>query len=181
MRQCPECGRWTLEFDDYFGRFRCLNPECGWMVPSSVERRMRRLRSGTELQKFEEQYIQELDITLSASYDEENDALVFDFGLGERTVDLPEPDGRMVWQIGIETDSVAGFCLLGAKRFGVSGVKVNIAAKKEEIERTVRTFPSFKYSGRISRVLIEQVFVRAEEEAVTIDWHSAEREIGELG
>jgi len=28
MRKCPKCNKWTLEFDDYFGRYRCFNPDC---------------------------------------------------------------------------------------------------------------------------------------------------------
>jgi hypothetical protein len=122
---------------------------------------MRRLRGGKHLQKVDEEYIQELGLKLKASYDEENDALVFDFGLDEETVDLPERDGRMVWQIGVDSDSVAGFCLLGAKKFGVSGVRVDIAARKEQIEREVKGLPSFLASGRVTRVMIDEVSVRA--------------------
>jgi len=125
---------------------------------------MRRLRSGTDLQKVLEEFVEDLSITLTVWHDKENDALIFDFGLREGTVDLPEPDGRVVWQIGVESDSVAGFCLLGAERFGVSGVRVDIAARKEQIERGVKGFPAFLASGRVTRVMIDEVSVRAEHE-----------------
>lgn len=36
-RRCPECENWAAEFDQYFKRWRCYWPECGWMPRSGVE------------------------------------------------------------------------------------------------------------------------------------------------
>jgi len=163
MRKCPSCQKWTLDFDDYFGRYRCFNPECAWMPPSSTEREIRLLRSRKEPTLVSRQRIEDLDLTFTACYDSENDALVFDFGLSEPTFDLPEADGRMVWRIGRQSDSVSGFCILGAKKFGVSGVVVDVLARKEDIERSLKSIGGVSSSGTVTRVLIDKVLVSAHE------------------
>jgi len=73
MRQCPECHKWTMDFDEYFGRFRCLALDCGWMPPSTTEREIRLLQSRKQPTKLESVTIRELDLTLTPSYDAEND------------------------------------------------------------------------------------------------------------
>lgn len=30
LRKCPNCGKFSVEENLYFDRFRCLNPECLW-------------------------------------------------------------------------------------------------------------------------------------------------------
>ena len=115
MRQCPKCRKWTMDFDEYFGRFRCLASDCGWMPPSTAEREIRLLRSHTQPTRLESVTIGELGLTLTPSYDAENDAISFDFGLDEPTYDLPEPDGKMIWRIVRSTDRVAGFTIVGAR------------------------------------------------------------------
>jgi hypothetical protein len=67
----------------------------------------------------------------------------------------------MIWKIARPSGSVAGFTILGAKRFGVSEVRVNIAARKENLERALKRIPDAMASGRVTRVLIENVEVTA--------------------
>jgi len=165
MRKCPDCGKWTLEFDDYFGRFRCFNAECGWMPSSSAEREIRLLHSQERPTLLVEKEIPDLGLKFTAAYDLPNDALVFDFGLEEPGFDLPEGDGRMIWQIGSLTGSVVGFTILGARRFGVSQVRIDLAARKETIEQSVRMAPGVIASGRPTRILIEAVQVMAQSQA----------------
>jgi hypothetical protein len=131
------------------------------MPPSSAEREIRLLRAGQQLQKIAETRIDDLGLTLLASYDPEDDALVVEFGLREPTFDLPEPDGRMIWRIGYQSRSVAGFTLLLAKKSGVHAVRVDLGARIESIERGIRNTPAAAASGRATRVLIENVAVTA--------------------
>jgi hypothetical protein len=32
-KQCPKCGKWTVKFDDYFYRDRCMMRRCSWVKP----------------------------------------------------------------------------------------------------------------------------------------------------
>lgn len=162
MRRCPKCKKWTLEFDDYFGRFRCFDPECGWMPPSTAEREIRLLRSHKQPLTLDSVEIPDLGLTLTPSYDPENDALSVDFGLDEPTFDLPEPDGRMIWRIGRRSDAVAGFSILGVREGSISEVSVQfIVRRKGDIERELRRVPAMLTRGRASRELIERVVVTA--------------------
>jgi len=161
MRKCPKCGKWTLEFDEYFGRFRCFNGDCAWMAMSSAELEIRSLRRGKGPEVFAEKEIPKLGITFTAAYDAENDALLFDFGLDEPTFDLPEGDGRMIWKIGRDSGSVARFTILLAKTFAISEVRIDLAARKETIERVLERMPTARSSGRVTRVLIDAVEVTA--------------------
>jgi hypothetical protein len=161
MRLCPACEKWALDFDEYFSRFRCFNPECGWMPASSVEREIQLIRTHRQPKELSSQHIEELGITLRASYDPVNDALLFDFGLGEPTFEMPEGDGIMVWKIGRLSGSVAGFTILGAVKFRVARVNVDLDARKESIERGIRNFPKPLASGSATRVLIKSAEVTA--------------------
>ncbi|MGB2986948.1 MAG: hypothetical protein WBE26_13835 [Phycisphaerae bacterium] len=161
MRQCPQCKNWTLEFDDYFGRFRCFDGNCGWMPPSSVERAMRLQESYTEPIPVWSEPIDKLGLTFKVEYDKENDALLFDFGLETPTLEFPEADGRMVWKIARISGSVAGFIILKAKEWGVSEVNINFDARKADIEEGFRRTPEAVWGGRVTRVLIERVKVTA--------------------
>ena len=136
MRQCPACGNWTLDYDEYFGRFRCFDPDCGWTPFSSAEQEIRRLQTGGQLEELCVEKIEDLGLTFRASYDSLNDALVFDFGLHEPTFDFPEGDGRMIWRIGHHTGSVAGFSILGARKFGVAEVRVDVPdGERRQVDR----------------------------------------------
>ena len=157
MKRCPKCNKWTLEFDNYFGRFRCFNPDCNWMPKSSTERKIRLLESHQEPKPITVEKIPELGLTAAVVYDELNDVLGFDFRHGEATFDLPEPDGRIVWKVAHTTGDVVGFDILDAKKLGVSEVHVNIAARKEGIERDIKRFPSAYLSGKVGRILITSV------------------------
>lgn len=164
MTKCPQCGKWTMDFDDYFGRFRCFDQDCGWMAASSAEREIRLIKTQKRPQLLCEQKVEELGIILTCAYDAENDALLFDFGADEPTFDLPEPDGRMVWKIGYRSSSVGGFIILAATRLGVSQVQVNILGRKERIERKLKTLPDAIAAGRATRMLIERVIVGADQD-----------------
>ena len=169
MSKCPACGKWTLDFDEYFARFRCFNAECAWMPASSAERAISLLRSRRQPEPIGSTQIEELGLTLTSFYDPENDALVFDFGLKEPTFDVPAGDGIMVWKISRHTGSVAGFSIFHAKKFAVSEVTVNIAARKHNLEEVLKGIPDATVSGRATRTLIERVLVTASEA------HPAER------
>jgi hypothetical protein len=142
------------------------------MPRSSVERELRLLRMHRRPQLVCSTRIEEVGLTLTCSYDPENDALLFDFGLDEPSFELPEGDGRMVWRIGRQTGSVAGFTILEAKRFGVSEVRVDIDARKQDIERGIRSVPTALASTRPSRVLIESVVVMAQERQEPVASHA---------
>ncbi len=177
MRRCPKCEKWTLEFDEYFGRFRCFDPDCGWMPPSTAEREIRLLRSHKQPMRFDSFQIPELDLTLTPFYDAENDALSVDFGLEEPTFDLPEPDGRMIWRIGRRSDVVAGFTIVGVREWAISQITVEfIARRKSDIERGLRRIPGGAAKGRATRDLIEGVVVTAisDEASVAEDYPEAE-------
>jgi len=161
MRQCPMCEHWTLEYDEYFGRYRCFNPGCEWMPASSTEREIKLLEAGKRPKTICEKYISDLGMTISVAYDPVNDVLGFDFGLSKHSVDLPEPDGRLVWKIAPETDTVAGFDILEARRLGVSEVRINIEARKKDIELSLKRMPKAFLCGRPTRLLITSIAVAA--------------------
>ena len=155
MKKCPECKQWSLEYDAYFGRYRCFS--CEWMAPSSAEREIRLLKEYQAPTPVYRQEIPDLKLTLEAAYDSVNDALLFDFGIKEPTYDLPEPNGRLIWKIAYLSDELAGFAILGAKHFGVSEVEIDIKARKENIEKILRKLPDAFNAGRPTRNLIERV------------------------
>lgn len=160
--RCPKCNQWTLEFDEYFGRLRCFNPDCLWMPASSVEREIKKLKSHERPTIIDDKSLEHLGIQFKVQYDHENDILSFNFGFKEASYEMPEPDGIMIWEIGKVTGNVVGFLILDAKVHGISGVEIQIAsraAKKDEIEKWVRKHPSAFASGNITKLLIESVEV----------------------
>ncbi len=166
MRRCPACKQWTLDFDDYFGRYRCFNPDCRWMPTSPAEREIRRLESYEQPRILSEKPLPQLGITITVTYDSTNDILAFSFGAEEPSFDLPEPDGRLVWKVSPQTNTVVGFEILEAKRLGVSEVRVNIETRKKDIERNLKRFPGGFSFGRPTRPLITSVeFASASEKA----------------
>ena len=160
MRKCPKCHQWTLEFDDYFGRYRCFNPDCEWMPSSAAEREIRLLEERKEPEIVWSEHISELGTDVIVKYDSVNDTLSFDFGPEDITFDLPESDGRMLWKVSRNTNTIIGFDLLEAKRFGVSEVRVDITARKEDIERNLSRIKGAFSSGRPTRLLITSVAVK---------------------
>jgi len=172
MKHCPKCGKWTLDFDQYFGRFRCLNPECGWMPPSTAEREIRLLQNYGQPTTLDSVDIPQIGLTLTPSYDHENDALSVDFGVDEPTFDLPDPDGRMIWRIGRRSEMVAGFTIVGVREGAISEITIEfIARRKGDIERRLRRIPGMLSRGRATKDLVEQVVVTAvaDEELVPSD------------
>ncbi len=157
MKQCPKCKKWTLDFDDYFGRFRCFNARCGWMAPSSAEREIRLLEGHQEPKVLFSTQIEGTGLTLRGAHDVKNDALVFDFARREATFDLPEPDGRLIWRISERTGCVTGFTFVGVKELGVSDVNMNVGARKVCIERKLSNMPSAVVSRRATKTLIENL------------------------
>jgi len=149
-----------LEFDDYFGRYRCL--DCEWMPASAAEREIRLLKERKEPQIVCREYIPELETTVVVEYDSVNDTLSFDFGPEDITFGLPESDGRMLWKVARGSNAIVGFDILEAKRFGVSEVRVDIAARKEDLERNLRRIRGAFSSGRPTRLLITSVAVKRE-------------------
>jgi len=164
MRQCPLCKQWTLDFDDYFGRYRCFNPDCEWMPMSTAEREIRLLREHKEPDIVSVDQIPELGVTVTVSYDSISDVLAFDFDGNKAAFGLPEPDGRFVWKIAKDSDTVVGFEILEAKKLGVSQVQVNIMARKEDIEQNLKKIPEAFLSGKPTRMLISNVAVMAKQE-----------------
>jgi hypothetical protein len=82
--------------------------------------------------------------------------------LDEPTFDLPDPDGRMTWRIGRESDTVAGFTVVGLQQMGISGVSIAfIMRRKADIERGLRRLPDARSRQRATRDLVEQVVVTA--------------------
>ncbi|HUW30320.1 MAG TPA: hypothetical protein VM223_01775 [Planctomycetota bacterium] len=157
MRKCPACNRYTLDFDEYFGRFRCFNADCRWMPPSSTERELRLIETRKEPRLLFKKKMPRLGLTMSSYYDSVNDALVFDFGQDEPSFDLPESDGRIIWKVGSSTGSVTGFAVIGMVKIGVIAVTVDLDVRKECIEESVRSF-----SGpprRATRILIDRIAV----------------------
>jgi hypothetical protein len=161
MRQCPICKHWALEYDDYFGRYRCFNPDCEWMPASSAEREINLLETGRQPKIVCEEYVPPLNLTISVTYDPVNDVLGFDFGLGKQAVDVPEPDGRLVWKVDPQTDTVVGFELLEAKRIGVSEVRLDIETRKRDIEQNLKRLPRPFLCGRPTQLLITSIAVLA--------------------
>lgn len=157
MRECPKCRNWTLDFDQYFGRYRCLDPRCGWMPPSTAERTIRLLHRQPE--EFESIEIPGLKLFLSPSYDRETDVFSVDFGIEEPTVDLPEADGRMMWRIGRRSGTVAGFSLVGICVESISQITIEfIARRKSDIERFFQKTPT-GLAGRAKRGFAEEIVV----------------------
>jgi hypothetical protein len=160
MRKCPKCNKRTLEFDDYFGRYRCFNPDCVWMPPSAAEREIRLLEERKEPQIVYSEHIPELGTDVVVRYDSVNDTLSFDFGQEDMTFDLPESDGRMIWKVARSNNTIVGFDILEAKHFGISEVRVDIAARKEDLERNLQRIRGAFSQGRPTRLLITSVAVK---------------------
>jgi hypothetical protein len=151
-----------MDFDEYFRRFRCLDPGCGWMPPSSAEREIRSLQSYTQPTEFDPIAVPNLGLRLTPSYDPTNDAFSVDFGLDEPTFDLPDPDGRMIWRIGRQSNTVAGFTIARAREASISEVTVQfITARKQDIERGLRAMPFAAGRNQVTKDLVERVVVTA--------------------
>jgi hypothetical protein len=132
------------------------------MPASSAEREIRLLQSRERPVVVDEKEITKLGLKITVRYDQVNDVLDFDFGVDEPTFDLPEPDGRLVWKIAHRSHTAVGFAILEAKNLGVSQVKVNIVARKENIEKDLKRVSDVFLSGRPTRMLITSVALTAE-------------------
>ncbi|HUT52412.1 MAG TPA: hypothetical protein VM658_03375 [bacterium] len=164
MRKCPKCQQMTLDFDEYFERFRCHNLSCGWMPPSTTTREINRLCAYEQPCPIKKYSIEELGIVISASYDHVNDALIFDFGLGEASFDMPEGDGRIIWRISHQSRSVTGLIILDVMK--IDKITINILAKIQGIENVIKSLPKAFLHGRPTRVLIEKVEIMSQESKI---------------
>ena len=162
MRKCPKCGSWSFDFDDYFGRFRCFNSRCNWMPASAYERQDYSKGIGLGLEKIRKIHIEELGLTITTKYDHDLDYLIFDFGNNHPSFDLPEPDGRMIWQISSETNEVVGFIIAGPKEFGTYSITINIQARKKEIEDELKAIWGVAGRHQITRNIIENIMIKTE-------------------
>ena len=161
MRECPVCKHWTLEYDEYFGRYRCFNPECEWMPASSTEREIKLLETRGQPMVLCKKHVPTLDSAVDVAYDPVNDVLRFWFGLGKHAIDLPEPEGRFVWKVDPETDTVVGFEILEARKLGVSQVQLDVETRKRDIEQNLRRLTQPFFCGRPTRPLVASVAVTA--------------------
>jgi len=161
MKKCPRCEKYTLEFDTYFGRFRCFNADCHWMAVSTTEMALNRLGSAKATIPLVSQRIDPPGFDLTSYYDPVNDAIVVDFGREEPSSDLPEPDGYMIWKVGHHSESVTGFVLTGVNELKIREIQVDLDARKETIESSIKRLPEVFRSGRPTRVLIDRIEVTA--------------------
>jgi hypothetical protein len=82
--------------------------------------------------------------------------------LDEPTFDLPEPDGKMIWRIGQQSDRVAGFAIVGAKEGALSAIGIEfIVRRKKDIESRLPRFLGAFARGRVTRHLIDEIVVTA--------------------
>lgn len=167
MRKCPQCSQWSLDFDEYFGRFRCFNANCMWMQTAAVERRLRLLQAKEHPVQLGSYTIPELQLTVSAAYDKVNDALVFDFGSSEPSFEFPDNDVRILWSIGRQTGRILGFVVLNAKAFGISAVEMDIAARMDSLDSGMRRNPVALEQGRPTRLSVENIAVTLRTESHT--------------
>ncbi|MCX7046299.1 MAG: hypothetical protein NTX50_12535 [Candidatus Sumerlaeota bacterium] len=177
MKQCPKCKKWTLDFDQYFGRFRCYDLACQWMPASAVERKMKSLEAHVPIVILKEKEMPEIGMTLKAIYDPQNDVLEFDFGSCEPIFEVPESDGLLVWKIGHQTQQVVGFSILHAKEFNISEIQVNINARKNDIETALkRGIPAAVSCGRVTKAFIDSIsiMVKAQKPKPVSEYHQLE-------
>ena len=128
---------------------------------SSADWEISLLRSRKKPKRLKPVHLDDIGLTLIPSYDSQNDIFAVDFDLAEEGADLPEPDGRLVWKISRHNGSVIGFFILGAKAWGLAGLTIDIAARKEGIEDGLRRLPPESLWGQITKTLIERVAVTA--------------------
>lgn len=176
MKQCPACHNWTLDYDDYFGRYRCFSADCSWMAPSAVERQIRLLRSYNQPSIIDTRTIDEINMTIVTAYDEENDALILTFSSDHPSFELPEDDGRILWSISRLSGEVTGITIVGARKFGVSEIRIDFGTRKEIIERNMRSIPSAIQTGRPTRSLIESVSITMH--SCTIPAQDVDQDVG---
>lgn len=129
MKQCPKCNQCSVDFDEYFGRFRCFNADCKWMPPSYAERTLRLLENSKCPKEVARLDLDAIGITMTVLYDDVNDILTFDFNTGEPSFDYPSDDARVSWNVGRHTGQLCGIGVCGAKEFGVSEVYMDIVAR----------------------------------------------------
>ena len=132
------------------------------MPPSTAEREIRLLRTHTRPTRFEPFEVSQLGLVLTPSYDPASDALSVDFGLNEATMDLPEPDGIMIWRIGRRSNAVAGFTIVGAREGAISQISVQfIVRRKRDIEQGLQRIPGIGAKRFVTRDLVDEVVVTA--------------------
>jgi len=159
MKSCPKCGRYTLDFDEYFGRFRCYNADCCWMPTTAGERHLRLMQARKSPVDVMRLPLDELGLTIDVAYDSINDVLLFDLQKDELAFEFPDEDVRIVWRIGRQSGDVVGIVVLGPREFGVSEIELNIAANLGRVADSIRHHCSTLPNGRPTRLAVENVAV----------------------
>lgn len=126
MKQCPKCNQYAMDFDEYFGRYRCFNANCTWMPPSAAERQLRLLERGVEPSVVDQFDLGDIGVSIRVVYDEVNDILAFNFDAEEPQFDYPSDDARIAWRVGRNTGQLCGLIIYSAKEFGLSEVCLDI-------------------------------------------------------
>lgn len=160
MRQCPKCNQWTMDFDEYFGRFRCFNAKCSWMPSTAAERHLRLMQENKSPKVIEAIEIPTLQLTLQVFYDETNDTLIFTFNNDQPSFEFPSDDVRVLWNIGRYTGEVLGFVILGAKSFGVKEIELDIVAKREKVSESIKSNLRTLGQGKATKLAIDNVAVK---------------------
>ena len=139
MNKCPKCKRWTLEFDEYFGRPRCLATDCGWMPPSRVQREMRRHFVYEEPITLAPVQVAGADEALMPHYDRPNDVVLGLLRQAQSSLEEePDDDARIIWLRAANHATLAGFMVLDTAGMDQSEVTVeSLCSHKNELEHGV--------------------------------------------
>ena len=129
------------------------------MAPSSAERQIRLLRAYQRPKEVSTTTFPELDLMITTLYDDVNDALIFDFHKEDPSFEFPDEDGRVFWNISLITGEVTSITIVGAKKFGISEIRFEIAPRKEAIEIGMKNMPLACGTGRPTRRLVESIAV----------------------
>jgi len=167
MKKCPKCNNWTLDFDEYFNRYRCYRNDCSWMPASVSERQLRLLQACKDPENLGQIIIDDLDLSIDLFYDEVNDTLSFCFNNTnnpESFFEFPDEDPRILWSISRVTGEIIGFVIVNAKEFRVSAIQINIAitAKKELLSRAIQNNSQFLTRTKPTKLAIDRVAVSLE-------------------
>ena len=169
MTKCPACGNWSLDFDEYFGRYRCFRAACGWMPSSMAERCIEIGRSGRRPRPigsicFDERHFH-------CSYDRVNDVLILETrALDAPFIEVPDPLGTLAWRVSQSDFTVAGCDIVGVRRFGVpKALILGIPARIAAVQELLREEMSIRHGASALRACLAKRDVDVE---VTGEWLS---------
>lgn len=171
MKTCPRCGKWSYEFDDYFERFRCRNPECSNRITSSsYERTLNLFKTFSQPEELVSIDLDNPNITVKTIYDNINDVLIFDSSSGEYIFELPDSnDDRIIWRVSTESASIAGFIILEVSQSDIDETEIQrIANRKYKIEGVLKELREIVSLGRATNILVESISERISSEVVPL-------------